>query len=44
MKAKKALKIEYEKDGTIESTADHKQIFASLMNSDKAQVEEKMGM
>ena len=43
MKAKKVLKIEYEKDGNMESTADHKQIFASLMNSDKAQVRRKDG-
>ena len=43
MKAKKALKIEYEKDGNIESTADHNQLFASLMNSDKAQVRRKDG-
>lgn len=43
MKAKKALKVEYEKDGNIESTADHNQLFASLMNSDKAQVRRKDG-
>jgi len=43
MKAKKALKIEYEKDGNIESTADHNQLFSSLMNSDKAQVRRKDG-
>jgi isoquinoline 1-oxidoreductase beta subunit len=43
MKAKKALKIEYEKDGNIESSADHNQLFASLMNSDKAQVRRKDG-
>src|SRR6187402_400381 len=43
MKAKKALKIEYEKQGNIESTADHNQLFSSLMNSDKAQVRRKDG-
>ncbi len=43
MKAKKALKIEYEKEGNIESTADHNQLFTSLMNSDKAQVRRKDG-
>ncbi len=43
MKAKKALKIEYEKDGNIESTADHNQLFASLINRDKAEVRRKDG-
>ena len=43
MKAKKTLKIEYEKDGNIESTSDHNQLFASLLNSDKAQVRRKDG-
>src|SRR6187200_1224834 len=43
MKAKKALKVEYEKDGNIESTTDHNQLFTSLMNSDKAQVRRKDG-
>jgi len=43
MKAKKALKVEYEKDGNIESTADHNQLFSSLMTSDKAQVRRKDG-
>ena len=43
MKAKKALKIEYEKEGNIESTADHDQLFASLLNSDKATVRRKDG-
>jgi len=33
MKAKKALKVEYEKDGDIESTSDHDQLFVSLLNS-----------
>lgn len=43
MKAKNALKIEYEKDGNIESTSDHDQLFSSLMNSDKATVRRKDG-
>src|SRR6185436_15495162 len=43
MKARKVLKVEYEKDGNIESTADHNQLFTSLMNSDKAQVRRKDG-
>src|SRR6188474_2107178 len=43
MKAKKALKIEYEKQGNIESTADHNQLFASLLNSEKATVRRKDG-
>ncbi|HEV8272490.1 MAG TPA: molybdopterin cofactor-binding domain-containing protein, partial [Chitinophagaceae bacterium] len=44
MKAKKALKIEYEKDGNIESTTDHNQLFTSMLNSsDKAQVKRKDG-
>src|SRR6187455_2645322 len=43
MKAKKALKVEYKKDGNIESTADHNQLFSSLMTSDKAQVRRKDG-
>ena len=43
MKAKKALKIEYEKEGNIESTSDHNQLFASMLISDKAQVRRKDG-
>src|SRR5215203_2777125 len=43
MKAKKALKIEYEKEGNIESTSDHDQLFASLLNSDQATVRRKDG-
>jgi isoquinoline 1-oxidoreductase beta subunit len=42
-KAKKALKIEYEKEGNIESTPDHDQIFSSLLKSDKATVRRKDG-
>ncbi|HKO79370.1 MAG TPA: xanthine dehydrogenase family protein molybdopterin-binding subunit [Chitinophagaceae bacterium] len=43
MKARKELKIEYEKDGNLESTADHDQLFVSLLNSDKATVRRKDG-
>lgn len=43
MKARKAVKIEYEKDGNIESTSDHDQLFVSLLNSDKATVRRKDG-
>ena len=43
MKARKTLKIEYEKDGDLESTADHDKLFASLLKSDKAKVERKDG-
>src|SRR5688572_10836448 len=43
MKAKKILKVEYEKDGNIENTSDHNQIFVSLLNSDKATVRRKDG-
>jgi isoquinoline 1-oxidoreductase beta subunit len=44
MKAKKALKIEYEKSGNIESTADHDKIFISLLDAnDKATVRRKDG-
>src|SRR6188508_3474172 len=43
MKAKKALKIEYEKDGNIESTADHNKLFSSLLETGKATVRRKDG-
>jgi isoquinoline 1-oxidoreductase subunit beta len=42
-KAKKALKIEYEKSGNIESSTDHDQLFATLLNTDKATVRRKDG-
>ena len=42
-KAKKALKIQYEKEGNIESTTDHDQLFATLIKSDKATVRRKDG-
>ncbi len=43
MKARKVLKIEYEKDGNIESTKDHDQLFATMLNSDKPTVRRKDG-
>lgn len=43
MKAKKLLKVEYEKDGNIESTADHDKLFSDLLNSDKATIRRKDG-
>jgi isoquinoline 1-oxidoreductase subunit beta len=43
MKAKKELKIEYEKSGNIESTADHDKLFISLLDGDKATVRRKDG-
>lgn len=43
MKARKELKIEYEKEGNLESSADHDQLFTSLLNSDKATMRRKDG-
>jgi isoquinoline 1-oxidoreductase subunit beta len=43
MKARKLVKVEYEKDGNMESTEDHDKIFADLLNSDKATVRRKDG-
>lgn len=43
MKARKALKVEYEKDGNIESTTGHNQLFISMLNSDKPTVRRKDG-
>jgi isoquinoline 1-oxidoreductase beta subunit len=37
-KARKLLKIEYEKDGNIESTADHDKLFKDLLDSTDASV------
>lgn len=37
-KARKLLKIEYEKEGNIESTADHDKLFKELLNSKDANV------
>jgi len=43
MKARKVLKVEYEKEGNIESTIDHNNLFASMLKSDQAQVRRKDG-
>lgn len=43
MKARKTLKVEYEKDGNIESTADHDRIFKSLLDTGTATVRRKDG-
>lgn len=43
MKAKKVLKIEYEKSGNIESTTDHDKLFVSLLDGEKATVRRKDG-
>ena len=43
MKARKLLKIEYEKDGNIESTSDHNSIFLSLLDNGKTTVRRKDG-
>jgi len=43
MKARKVLKVEYEKDGNLESTADHDKLFRDLLNSGNAKAERKDG-
>jgi isoquinoline 1-oxidoreductase beta subunit len=43
MKAKKLLKVEYEAEKLLESTADHQKIFSDLMDNGKAQVKRKDG-
>lgn len=43
LKAKKLLKVEYEADGTVESTADHDRLFTELLKSGKAEVKRKDG-
>ena len=43
LKAKKLLKIEYEADGTVESTMDHDRLFAELLSSGKSEVKRKDG-
>ena len=43
MKARKAVKIEYEKDGNLESTADHNKLFKSLLDTGTATVQRKDG-
>ncbi|GAB3176382.1 xanthine dehydrogenase family protein molybdopterin-binding subunit [Telluribacter humicola] len=42
-KAREALKVEYEKDGDLESTSDHNRIFTELMDSPNATVRRKDG-
>ncbi len=42
-KARKALKVEYEKDGNIESTADHDKLFIELLDHGEATVRRKDG-
>jgi isoquinoline 1-oxidoreductase beta subunit len=42
-KAKKLLKIEYEKEGAIESSTDHDKLFKELLDSKEAQVKRKDG-
>lgn len=42
-KARKAVKIEYEKDGAIESTADHDKLLSGLLDTGKATVQRKDG-
>lgn len=43
IKARKLLKIEYEKDGNIESTNDHNNLFVSLLDNGEATVRRKDG-
>lgn len=43
IKARKLLKIEYEKDGNIESTDDHNNLFVSLLDNGEATVRRKDG-
>ena len=43
MKAKKLLKIDYEADGKVESTADHDQTFKDLLANGKSEVKRKDG-
>ncbi len=43
MKARKALRIEYEAEHAIESTPDHDKLFKELLDSDEAEVKRKDG-
>lgn len=43
MKARKALAVEYEADGSLESTADHDRLFKELLDSKEATVRRKDG-
>lgn len=42
-KGRDALKIEWEKDGSLESSDDHNRIFKELLNAEKAEVRRKDG-
>ena len=43
MKARKALKVSYEKEDTLESSTDHDRIFKELLNSPEAKVRRQDG-
>jgi isoquinoline 1-oxidoreductase subunit beta len=43
MQARKVLKVEYEKDGNIESTTDHDKLFKTLLDTGKPTVRRKDG-
>lgn len=43
MKARKTLKVEYEKEGAIESTEDHDRLFTEMLNGSKSVVRRKDG-
>jgi isoquinoline 1-oxidoreductase subunit beta len=43
MKARKKVKIEYEKDGNLESTADHDKLFKTLLDTGTPTVQRKDG-
>lgn len=43
MKARKVLKVEYEPDGAIESSADHDRIFKEMLDNGQATVQRKDG-
>lgn len=43
MKARKQLKVEYEKDGNLESTADHDKLFKTLLDTGTPTVQRKDG-
>ena len=42
-KARKALKVEYEKDGNLESTSDHDKLFRDLLDKGEARVRRQDG-
>src|SRR5690606_25873338 len=43
MKARRALKVEYEPDGTVESTADHNRLLKELLDGPEATVRRRDG-